>query len=490
MKRRLVYFLAGFAVVMFFLSAMCPEALFAQSGLVWSPAQRIRGYAKDSDPPILVADQNRTVHAFNSQWTGGDLAIFYSQWSSSRGWTTPIDILLSPNARQAKVQGAFLDPKGFLHVIFYGGIEQGAEIYYSKVPVAYAAQARAWSTPKMIGPYATKVSSAALVGDDNGHLFVLYSGGRDGNGLYAIKSMDGGDTWSDLTSVFLTDDANQWVYNIKLNLDLRGRLHAVWDVYNRAGISETNYYARLDPDYKQWTLPITLDVLRPGDYEVNETSITSYKDELFIIYTYGSVPRHLMIRSQDGGKTWSKSIVIFPALVGDNGPAVFLVDGKNVLHVVLANRTADNRLSGLWHSEWTGDAWTDAEPIVTGPYGSPTFAPGNPHGIISQGNSVLVTWRTDPGLTPNGVWYSYATLSGPELPIVPLPTGAELPTFTPTASARVQPRPTSTITPAAIPNDDTPLTPVSDTSPALGIVYALLPVFLLLFVIVLRRTLR
>ncbi len=33
----------------------------------------------------------------------------------------------------------------------------------------------------------------------------------------------------------------------------------------------------------------------------------------------------------------------------------------------------------------------------------------------------LVTWRSDPAAGVNGVWYSYAILDTPELPVSPLP---------------------------------------------------------------------
>jgi hypothetical protein len=489
MKWKLVYFLVAFAVVMFFLSAMSPAGLSAQSGLVWSPAQRIRGYAKDSDPPILVADQNRTVHAFNSQWTGGDLAIFYSQWSSSRGWTTPIDVLLSPNQRQAKVLGAYLDPKGIFHVIFFGGTELGAEIYYSRAPAVNASQARAWSSPKRIGPYAGKLASATLSGDDRGDLVVLYSGNRDGNGLYAVQSTDGGDTWSDLDNVFLTDDANQWVYNVDVNLDVRGNLNVVWDVYNKAGISETNYYARLEPGSRKWTLPISLETLRPGDYQVNESTIISYNDELFVFYNYGNPPRHWMRRSKDNGKSWLAPVSVYTSLVGDDGSTVLLIDARNVLHIVLPNRTVDNRLVGLWHGEWTGDGWSDAQPIYVVPYNTPSLLPSIPVGVISQGNVAMLTWRNDPGVAPNGVWFSFANLNASERPVVALPTFiAASPTITPLA--KVVSSSTPTPKPFVSSETGTPVMPVADTSPFMGLALGILSVVLLLFVLVVARNIR
>jgi hypothetical protein len=36
----------------------------------WSPPQTVPGYGDETNPPVRVADQNRTVHAFTSQRLG------------------------------------------------------------------------------------------------------------------------------------------------------------------------------------------------------------------------------------------------------------------------------------------------------------------------------------------------------------------------------------------------------------------------------------
>ena len=85
-----VVFLANFAVQ-------------AQPVYQWNPDKKIPGYLKGTFTPFLLADQNRTVHAFANQWagygSGRRQAIFYRQWTLSGGWTRPIAHGTSP-ARQ------------------------------------------------------------------------------------------------------------------------------------------------------------------------------------------------------------------------------------------------------------------------------------------------------------------------------------------------------------------------------------------------------
>ena len=91
-----------------------------------------------------------------------------------------------------------------MHVAFFGGNEQGADIYYCTAPAMEAGRASAWSPPVLVGEDAGPSSSAALASDGMGNPFIVYSGRREGVGLYAVHSPDGGNTWSKPAIVFLT----------------------------------------------------------------------------------------------------------------------------------------------------------------------------------------------------------------------------------------------------------------------------------------------
>ena len=368
-------------------------------------------------PPYLVADQNRAVHAFSTQGTETSLTVFYNQWTLARGWTAPVRILSSPQKDKAKVLGAFLDARGIVHVIFFGGHEQEAEIYYARAPVANAGNARAWTRPRMIGGSAGKLSSASLAGDAKGDLFVVYSGYRDGNGLYEVHSTDRGGSWSPPKAVFLTGSADLWVYGIQASLDDRGALHAVWDVPNSSGQAEAAYYSRLETDHEQWSVPVALATIEECLYKANWASVVPYNGELLAMYNCGGPPQRWVRLSRDRGATWTSPVVAFPDRIGENGAPIFLVDSANVLHVVFANRTRDSTTHGVYHSEWSGDRWSDPDAIVSGPQG-PHFDPGGVTGVVSQGNVLLVTWSQDPALSGNPISYAYTNLNVPELPLV------------------------------------------------------------------------
>lgn len=417
----------------------------APNALRWSAPRRIPGFADDTDPPFLIADRNHTVHAFFSQWTGGDLAIMYTQWSLNSSWSRPIDILLSPNAQQATILGAFLDSRGMVHVAFFGGTAQGAEIYHSSAPLEQAGKASAWSRPEIVGQRAVSPVAGMLTGDDRGNLFILYSGGLEGNGMYLIRSTDYGETWSAPETVFLTESASLWVAPIQGVLDAQGQLHVMWTVANKAGNGEAVYYSRLERDHRRWTRPFAMQTIKGNDYEADWGAVAALGNELFVLYDYGFPPQRWMRRSTDGGRGWSEPVVAFPSK-GEYGFPMLLADSNNTLHAVLGNRSADDSVHGMWHSMWTGERWTDLQAIVSGPQ-TQQFDPNRPSAVVSQGNVMLVTWRTDPGLTPNGVWFSYATLASPELAVQALPT----PVPSPTATVQVTAQPKPTLAPSPTP---------------------------------------
>lgn len=465
----------------------------AQEPTQWSLQQRIPGYSDTVQTPYLVADQNRTVHAFNSDWVDENqpvLAIVYSQWTLEQGWNMPVDILLSP-IEQARIKGVFLDQSGMIHILFFGGADLRGDIYYSQAPVSLAGQARAWSEPVLVGERAITPDEAALTSNGQGHLVVVYSGNRDGQGLYAISSSDSGDTWSEPVPIFLTYSSELWPSALQLYTDEQGVVHAVWSVGNIAGNGERVYYARQEDNMIDWREPIEL--ARPiGDVvEVDTPTIIEYENELFVIYHDAQPTTRHMRRSRDGGRTWTEAVRLFPH-VGSNGPASLVVDSNNVLHMFFGNRVGEHPANhGMWHSIWQGGRWNGPEAIISGPQvqeeiGGNGFDPSFANAVVSQGNVILVTWTSDPQAGRNGAWYSYTVLDAPELPVVAIPTQV---VFTPIPPATATPLSTPTLssTPRqTLPTPDTafPATePISDPMAPLITGGAVVALFIMIVVI-------
>ena len=125
------------------------------------------------------------------------------------------------------------------------------------------------------------------------------------------------------------------------------------------------------------------------------------------------------------GVTFSTPVRPFSNHIGRNGSVSFVVDGSGDLHLFFGQRIAGGfdgttDLHGMWHSVWLDGNWGPVRPVVSGPP-SPSFDPYDASAVVSQGNVLLLTWRTDPGREIRSTFYAYHLLDAPEAPLTPLP---------------------------------------------------------------------
>ncbi len=424
---RLLY---GFGLLILLLS-LNTQAVRSLPGLqesTWSASQTIPGYDAATVSPILISDQNRTVHAFSSQWINNPdedpiRAIVYNQWTLENGWTNPVDIIMSPT-QEARLTDVYLDKNGIFHLTFYGGNNTNANIYYSQAPATRAADSRSWSEPIIVGEAANDPEAAAIVENDQGAIIIVYNGRKLGNGLYVVTSKDGGENWSNPAPMFFTQSDRPNISRLDVIKSKSGKLHAIWGLYSVGGQGRGIYYAGSE-DGNQWSEPYRL-AISEGGLGSQTPAIIEYKDSLIALFNLP--PKIMMRRSTDGGKTWDAPAVLFPRHVGVNGSISPVIDGNDELHLFFGQRISGNPdVHGMWHSILEGNRWTEPNAVVKGPRiwdleGLTSFDPYEARAVVSQGNVILVTWITDLGeRKPNGVFYSYSVLDAPESPVVPLP---------------------------------------------------------------------
>lgn len=468
----------------------------------WSIAQTIPEFGDETNPPILIADQNRTVHAFASQQVGeGEslTAITYSQWTPDTGWTKPNDVLLSPFKNEARVLDAYLDEQGVFHLIFYGGDNTEAYLYYAKVHASRAVDPRAWSLPE---PISTSMAppSGVILGDEMGRLTVLSTDRRDGNGVYVVYSQDRGESWTEPLPIALTYTDKLIPYGVHAARDSSGTLHAIWQQVNVSGQGRGIFYARQEVGEEIWSEPIDLTA---DDEIVTELGTMTpafliNNDELLAFYNING--KIVLRKSADGGNTWSETVQLFGRHIGVNGLLAPVVDGRYEVHLFFGQRIPETPdIHGMWHSNMRGAIWSEPEPIISGPQvvdmrGSAAFDPYDAQAVALQGNELLVTWRSDPGLKGNGVWFAHQQIDAPAFALAPIP--APSPTSVPQPVTAVAPveatafpapiRPAERL-PAPLPG-----APVAADQPMLVVIAGLLPAGLLsaIMLLWLRRGVR
>ncbi|HMR63190.1 MAG TPA: sialidase family protein [Anaerolineae bacterium] len=470
----------------------------AQSPIEWTPQAKIPFYEEfTEEPPFLVADQNHTVYAFNSQSLNleekmSPKVIVYRQWTLKQGWADPIDIILDGNEKNVDLMDVYFDEaSGIVHLALL--IEQN--IFHTSAYLVNAGRASAWTAPTFVGDNAQSPFTAAISGDENGNLAIIYSSVQDGNGIYAAYSSDSGQIWTDPVPILLTYDPELVAAGTELITDRFGYMHAGWNVFNQRGIGVSGHYSRLDVSERRWSEPLEIDEGGLG-LGIKFVSLVEYGDDIMITYYGGKDNANWWRRSSNGGLTWSNPVRVSPRHQGTNGSLSFVIDSSNTLHAFFGQRIDDNN-HGMWHTEWVGVGWVEAEPIVRGPQvvdivGGNGFDPRSARAVIVNGNVILITWGTDGVAGENGAWYSFAVLDTAELPAIPLP----MPTMTQktTSSTLFRTTPVPKVSPSPIrpsfiaaQGDDQPFEYFQ--SPMIPFMTALAPVIVLLLAVVTVRQL-
>ena len=423
----------------------------AQAINQWTPPKPIPDYV-NIRAPILVADQNKTIHAFYNEPLDGTTDVFYyRKWNLEQGWTQRTDFMIVLLSVLNPIQSVFLDNSGTFHLIYHGDLDIDGNIYYTHAPASVAERATSWSKPVIIGPGSGPVVAAQMLGDGKNNLVVLYGGQVAGDGLYEVHSNDGGNSWTDPRVLTLIDKIDLWPFSIRMVRDRDDLYHAVWSLVGARGVGLGVYYSRLAADLSSWTSPFELATLEAGEYSTQWPAIIDDGDHLIVIYQDSFPATRFMRISPDGGRTWTEPVRPFPH-TGEYENPVMIKDGDGKIHMLLGNRIGIPEIHGMWHSVWQGENWSELQPVVTGPR-TATFDPSSPRAVIVQGNILFVSWWNNV-VDAGPAMYSYIILNASELPIV----SSQMPD--PTIASTLKPLELIAETP--IPPIRTDLTPFPD----------------------------
>jgi hypothetical protein len=392
----------------------------------WGTPHYIPGLVDDGLDPYFLVDPAGGLHVFHSQWVENRVVISYSNWTVGVGWMAPVDVIVS-EVGQARISGAFVDDTGMINVIFWGGNDQTAGIFFTRAPLSGVNRSTSWSKPRLIGSDAIAPTTVAITSNQEGYLVVIYACRKEGgNSLYSVVSHDYGATWTAPSVVFSTASNSLWPVRLDMITSRDGSVHAVWALVDTTGNGLRIYYTSLPDGLDHWNSSIVLtEAVNSG--VVGAPSILEHNRDLIVIFHNDFPMTRYMTVSNDNGETWSTPVRLFEQ-VGSNGSAAMVVDGANTLHMFFGNRIGASLTHGVWHSIWERGGWGTPIPVVSGPqvlrgpYGEEGFDPSDVQAMICGENILFIAWRHDPRAGPTNIWYTYHYLDTPALPTLAVRT--------------------------------------------------------------------
>lgn len=452
----------------------------------WTPPSNLfetEGRASEAE---VVADPFGAVHVFwaygapDAEEEGWGQAIYYTRLHDGV-WSEPVDVLVSPGGRPARMPSAAADSDGVLHVVWSGG----NALFYSRAYAPEAGAAMAWTTPEALAIGVAASEPAVAVGPDDA-LFAIWSQARAG--LIFARSDDGGQNWSAPQVIYQADRDNELARWGRIAVDGAGRIHAVLTytvddpTANAGRITNLLYYLRSDDQGATWTEPR----LMTPEPDFGEISVATFGEDTVHVVWNGRAGRHGRYHrwSQDGGEAWSAiDEVIAPAPanpIGNGGLTGFpalATDADGALHMVTT------AVQGNFYLRWQDGVWTSPVLITPGLDGNGVTRTANsleqPSIAISQGDQLHAVFHD--GF--ERIWHTSRQIDAPYQPPQAAPTRAPASAAEPTAG------PATPVTASPTPAPSLPVAaqaPPPATSPSyVPILAGVAPAVLLIGVVVL-----
>jgi hypothetical protein len=475
-----------------FLSALWVSWAEAQvQDNLWSIPHRLSSLDGEADSAAMTADKYGYVHVFwkETDFPDNRSIIQYARFDGET-WTTPIDIYVTWPSIPIGAVTTYVDHKGILHLAWSEG--NSGPVYHTSAPAYDTLSAQHWREPLRMDIPAYEFG---LRVDSAGVLHVLYSKLRaPKQGIYYVRSEDGGITWSD--PLWLDSDIpyNLSPLGLAFALDENGGLHAMWyyfapDAPGNPG-GWIRYAHSLDGGHN-WSLPITIDRDDDGSNRLAMAGpmMIVTGPNVHIIWAGGELLYRHHRFSNDAGRTWGAPQRIFGDLHGQAGDGA-AVDAAGRVHYIGQIRYPQ----GLYHAYWDQDHWTAPSLFyliahdASDPIGDRIHA----HWVrlaLRAGNQLVTTFTNSPSDPQRVLYAMHRTLEDiPPLSAVPTPISA--PTLTPQPSPTLTPF-VPTPTPKAPPSDSSAAPPpVNGATPGFALWLGIVPSLLLITSIIVFRSLR
>jgi hypothetical protein len=442
---------------------------------IWSKPIRLAAVTEEIMDPLIIAGPESLLHAFWASTGEGPAAakgvssIYYARLFEG-AWSRPAVVLNSLEG-SARFPDVALDQSGRLFTIWSGGDSGVVQMSWAGANQAY--RPSDWTLPRQLPAPVAAGSSPDMHAFGTDRLFVVYAVPlNEDRGVYFVSSEDAGNTWSEPNQVvnavnFGWDMVNQ----PKLTVSLDGTIHVLFTRFSLPGGRGplSLHYTRSVDGGITWVEPSTV-----AEQFIYWSRIVTGNDNLIHriwqgIDSASNRPVVYHQYSRDNGSSWSSTDVISPLQL--LGPVDLVVDSVGRLHLVMSVTHSTGEV-GLEHWIWSGDRWSvdqgmklDDGEVISIDALSASISPSDRLAVLYSVASLpdlqysLVDTGTNPGRT-NFVAYTGRDLDLLAAIMAPLP---ELP-LPPTGTTE----PELLITPVLTPTMDLPAPTAEEPQDAAG----------------------
>ncbi len=357
MKNRFLYLaMVSFALLglAFAITPSRPGTAARQIDSGWDSPVNLSNSETQSTNPSMAVDPSGVVHVVWSEETeDGRSFISYAQLSEGN-WSPANEIAGSPNTEIADYPTLVADANGYLHLVWHGD----ATLYYSRAYAPQAGEAQSWSPPAALEYIQDNIGRPHLQIDSVGVLHLVYPillGSE--SGIYYMKSSDGGLNWSDPTSIYNNRRADRSIDMPRLAVSAAadGRLHVVWvesdypETFPPIGIR----YSSSSDGGETWSEATSL---ADGPYSFPEV-ITRGSDEVHMVYSGTGGDRYKFHRwSADSGTAWEE-VYRNTEVGGYQGLPALVVDSADQLHLLTTASVFQIGIDSIYHTVWQDGTW-------------------------------------------------------------------------------------------------------------------------------------
>jgi len=272
-------------------------------GATWGPLKDLPSSSSDT---WLITDENDDFYEAEIHGDGAD----WVRHSTDGGhtWNSGTKATDTDSALADK-ETIGTDMKGCIYLIYDDKVSSVTRGSTS------CDKAATWSATVPIADTAADIGGGFITANpSNGHVYAVFMRGSGNYGIYFDQSTDQGKTWG--TDVLISNTAamvGRWKISLPgMAIDSKGNIYVAWPGY------QNNQFDMLSSSSSDegatWSTPVKIndDTGNADQWQIQGSFKIDYKDVLHAMWRdeRGGVYNQYYSNSSDGGKTWSKNILV------------------------------------------------------------------------------------------------------------------------------------------------------------------------------------